>query len=120
MSIAITPSVSFQIKLNVNGNSLYGKTGCGSNWAFGRNKLAKTIIGDNLPPFDGTGYASRPDVDKDSSYLEVCSEMIRLKVESCDSFSGFCVTHSLAGGTGSGFGSRLAVELHDLYPTNYR
>eukprot|EP01050_Picozoa_sp_SAG11_P048930 SAG11_NODE_26459_length_345_cov_0.609756_1_plen_59_part_10 len=28
--------------------------------------------------------------------------------------------HSLAGGTGSGLGSRLATELRERYPLNYR
>ena len=95
-------------------------TGCGSNWAFGKNKLGKTAIGKNIPTFEGSGYTNRPVVDKDSEYLDVCLEMIRLKLEGCDSFSGFCAVHSLAGGTGSGFGSRLALELYDLYPTAYR
>jgi len=109
-----------KVNLNINNNFLSAKSGCGSNFAFGMNKLGGTIIGNNLPPFEDVGYTNHPNVDKNSSYMDVCLEMIRLKIESCNSFSGFCVTHSLAGGTGSGFGSQLAIKLYDLYPTAFR
>lgn len=84
----------------------------------GYHGLAKHVIGDDLPRLNA-GFGKFL-VDLDSSMLEVCIEAIRTKVEKCDSFSGFLCLNSLAGGTGSGWGSRLCEELSDLYPTAYR
>jgi tubulin delta len=46
-----------------------------------------------------------------------CAEAVidraRLEVEACDHFGGFMLLQSLAGGTGAGFGSRIAQELYD-------
>lgn len=38
-------------------------------------------------------------------------------LEKCDSIQGFFLTHSLGGGTGSGFGTYLLELLHEYYPT---
>ena len=109
-----------KLKLNIANSCLHSRAGCGSNWAYGKNKLCKNTVNRALPSFHNSGYTNCMDLDKNSSMMEVCSEMIRLKIESCDSFSGFCATHSLAGGTGSGFGSCLAEHLHDSYPTAFK
>ncbi|XP_070185958.1 tubulin delta chain-like isoform X2 [Littorina saxatilis] len=55
----------------------------------------------------------------DDHLLENSLESIRKEVERCDMYSGIVLTHSLSGGTGSGFGSRLCEALRDEYPMNY-
>lgn len=40
---------------------------------------------------------------------------LRYQVEKCDSFGGFLTFQSLAGGTGSGLGSKLTEEIRDLF-----
>jgi len=43
-------------------------------------------------------------------------DMINRQLDSCDNCEGFQLLHSVAGGTGSGFGSLLLEELSDNYP----
>jgi len=43
-------------------------------------------------------------------------EMIDREADGSDSLEGFVLTHSVAGGTGSGFGSYLLERLNDHYP----
>lgn len=43
-------------------------------------------------------------------------EMIDREADGSDSLEGFILTHSIAGGTGSGFGSYLLERLNDRYP----
>ena len=43
-------------------------------------------------------------------------DMIDREAEGSDSLEGFVMTHSIAGGTGSGFGSFLLDALNDRYP----
>ena len=43
-------------------------------------------------------------------------EMLQRQVERCDSLAGFLVLMSVAGGTGSGVGTRVSEEITDLYP----
>ena len=99
-------------------NSIRCRKGCGSNWAMGYNQLGAHVMGDDVPNLNA-GFGKFL-VDRDSTMLEVCIEAVRTKVEACDSFSGFLCLSSLAGGTGSGWGTRLCVELRDTYPTAYR
>jgi len=42
--------------------------------------------------------------------------MIDREADGSDSLEGFVLTHSIAGGTGSGFGSYLLERLNDHYP----
>ncbi|KAM0787241.1 gamma-tubulin [Microbotryomycetes sp. NB124-2] len=56
------------------------------------------------------GYAAGERV-----YDEVM-EMIDREAEGSDSLEGFFLTHSIAGGTGSGLGSYLLERLNDRYP----
>ena len=42
--------------------------------------------------------------------------MIDREADGSDSLEGFVLTHSIAGGTGSGFGSYLLERLNDRYP----
>ena len=43
-------------------------------------------------------------------------EMIDREADGCDSLEAFSLTHSVAGGTGSGLGSYFLERLHDRYP----
>jgi tubulin gamma len=42
--------------------------------------------------------------------------MLDREADGSDSLEGFVLTHSVAGGTGSGLGSFLLEELNDRYP----
>jgi tubulin gamma len=42
--------------------------------------------------------------------------MIDREADGSDSLEGFVMTHSVAGGTGSGFGSFMLEALNDRYP----
>lgn len=46
-------------------------------------------------------------------------EALRKEAEQSDFFLGTVMTHSLAGGTGSGLGSRLLEEIRDSFPKAY-
>ncbi|KAH7831792.1 tubulin delta [Monocercomonoides exilis] len=74
-------------------NVFVRESGAGNNWAFGYQRLSKTMH-------------------------EVVLEMARKEVERCSNFEGFLMLHSLAGGTGSGVGTRLTEILRDEYPSS--
>jgi len=105
-------------KFNIFEHSVAKRKGCGSNWSLGFNTLPTQNIGNDIPSFNARfgGFY----VDPTTSLLDVTMNMIRLKIEQCDAFSGFIGIQSLGGGTGSGFGSRICEELYDLYPSAYR
>lgn len=44
------------------------------------------------------------------------ADVIQREAEACDALAAVNLLHSVAGGTGSGFGSLLAEELRDLFP----
>ena len=67
------------------------KQGAGNNWADG---------------FHGQG----PRVE------EEVLERVQREVEKCDAFAGFLTQMSIAGGTGSGVGTRITQMLQDNYP----
>ena len=50
------------------------------------------------------------------SVQEVLFDMIEREAENGDSLEGFVLTHSIAGGTGSGLGSYLLENLNDRFP----
>ncbi|EDV22441.1 uncharacterized protein TRIADDRAFT_28772 [Trichoplax adhaerens] len=70
------------------------KRGSGNNWAL--------------------GYC----MDGDQVLLEEIMDSVQRQVEYCDRFSGFLLLMSLAGGTGSGLGTRCTEELRDRYPNS--
>ena len=70
-------------------------SGCGNNWAVGHIVYGQQCLGDVM-------------------------EKIRHTTEDCDSLQTFLMLHSLGGGTGSGFGTRVLQELADEYPCIYR
>lgn len=43
-------------------------------------------------------------------------DIVRRECESCDCIQAFQLSHSIGGGTGSGFGSLLLCRLYDEYP----
>ena len=43
-------------------------------------------------------------------------ELTRKQVERCDSIQGIMMSHSLAGGTGSGLGSLFTTKFAEEYP----
>ena len=49
---------------------------------------------------------------------EIIMDMIDREADNSDSLEGFILTHSIAGGTGSGFGSYLLEQLSDRYHIN--
>ena len=49
-------------------------------------------------------------------YYEDIIDMIDREADGSDSLEGFVMTHSCAGGTGSGFGSFLLERLNDRFP----
>ena len=51
--------------------------------------------------------------------LDALADSFRRMVERMDWWAGTVVAHSLAGGTGSGVGSRLLLELRDTYPRQW-
>eukprot|EP00758_Cryptobia_borreli_P004527 Tbor_TRINITY_DN4430_c0_g1::TRINITY_DN4430_c0_g1_i1::g.8082::m.8082/K10389/TUBG; tubulin gamma len=58
----------------------------------------------------GRGYEMGMDVQ------DTLFDMIEREAENSDSLEGFCLTHSIAGGTGSGLGSFLLENLNDRFP----
>ena len=50
------------------------------------------------------------------AYLEQLLDMLDREAEGSDSLSGFCLTHSIAGGSGSGMGSQLLERISERYP----
>lgn len=73
--------------------------GAGNNWGKGKNDYITTL-----------GYEEGEKVQE-----EIC-EMIDREADGSDSLEGFVLCHSIAGGTGSGFGSYLLEKLNDRYP----
>eukprot|EP00518_Triparma_eleuthera_P006071 CAMPEP_0182485706 /NCGR_PEP_ID=MMETSP1319-20130603/45730_1 /TAXON_ID=172717 /ORGANISM="Bolidomonas pacifica, Strain RCC208" /LENGTH=447 /DNA_ID=CAMNT_0024687725 /DNA_START=89 /DNA_END=1428 /DNA_ORIENTATION=+ len=49
-------------------------------------------------------------------HLESIMEMIDREADAADSMEGFVLTHSIAGGTGSGLGSFMLEKLNDHFP----
>ena len=55
----------------------------------------------------------------DKPLYERAMEALRKEVERSDFFLGMVLVHSLAGGTGSGLGSRLVEEYRDTFGKSY-
>ncbi|XP_052873619.1 tubulin beta chain-like [Anopheles cruzii] len=72
-----------------------GQTSAGNNWA--------------------RGYHT-----EGAELLDVIMNSARRMVEGCDCLQGFQLVHSIGGGTGSGLGTLLLENLHDLYPSKIR
>ena len=64
---------------------------------------------------DGTGNIWTSGYHQGRDHSETIVNMIQHEVERTDSFQGFLLCHSIAGGTGSGLGSYLLETLNDEY-----
>ncbi|WZN62215.1 epsilon chain of tubulin [Chloropicon roscoffensis] len=51
-----------------------------------------------------------------TQYKDQFLDRVRLSVEECSSIQSFFMLHSLGGGTGSGFGSKILESLEDTFP----
>ncbi|KAI9207169.1 Tubulin/FtsZ, GTPase domain-containing protein [Polychytrium aggregatum] len=98
--IVDTERKTWQRHLRENSETLFptlyvdgGSSGRGNNWAF--------------------GYADL------EGHVENVLESYRRSVEAQSSYDGCMLIHSIAGGTGSGFGSRLVERLRDDYLKGY-
>eukprot|EP01084_Bolivina_argentea_P046794 86185_1 len=70
---------------------LKSASGAGNNWAKGHYTLGSELIDEAI-------------------------DIIRKQTESCDQLQGFQLSHSIGGGTGSGFGTLILEKLKDFYP----
>ena len=66
-------------------------SGAGNNWAKGHYTMGNEVIDETM-------------------------DIIRKNVEGCDQLQGFQLSHSIGGGTGSGFGTLVLEKLKDEYP----
>jgi hypothetical protein len=62
------------------------------------------------------GYKDSPVADS-PPLCELTMNVHRKEVERCDMYRGTVMMHSVAGGTGSGLGSKLAEKIREEYPT---
>jgi len=72
-------------------NFVYGQSGAGNNWAKGHYTEGAELV-------------------------ETVIERVRKEAEGCECLQGFQFTHSLGGGTGSGFGTLLISKIREEYP----
>lgn len=87
-------------------NILYTQNGRGNNWALGYSDTYKEAM-------EALGSSG------DKPLYEKTMESLRREVERSDFFLGIVLVHSLAGGTGSGLGSRLVEEYRDTFGKSY-
>jgi Tubulin len=129
-------------------NVIFYQHGRGNNWAMGyfNSKNQKRIKQkmETLSKFDklsilekanfvqktkGNSTAFKSSLDKEFSsdelvmrenalILEQTSILVQKEIERCDYYTGSMLIYSLAGGTGSGLGSRILEALRDDYSTN--
>lgn len=64
----------------------------------------------------GAGNNWSEGYDYANSFFENLMDIIDREVDLCDNLEAFQLTHSVAGGTGSGLGSFLLERLNDRYP----
>lgn len=99
-SLSLSPFISIGVLDSLRSNSIgelfkpdnfiFGQNGAGNCWAKGHYTEGSLII-DNV------------------------MDCVRKEAEACDSLQGFQITHSLGGGTGSGFGTLLLSKIADEY-----
>ena len=71
-----------------------------------------------LPPLAGNNWALGYH-RHGASHAAAAVELARREVERCDAFGGFLLLQSLAGGTGAGFGSRVAEAVRDEFASAF-
>eukprot|EP00607_Mallomonas_marina_P007664 CAMPEP_0182416290 /NCGR_PEP_ID=MMETSP1167-20130531/562_1 /TAXON_ID=2988 /ORGANISM="Mallomonas Sp, Strain CCMP3275" /LENGTH=444 /DNA_ID=CAMNT_0024588931 /DNA_START=22 /DNA_END=1356 /DNA_ORIENTATION=+ len=95
--VDLEPGTMEQIKAGVIGplfnpsNFVHGNGGAGNNWAKGHYT-------------DG------------AELVDAVLDVVRKQAEGCDCLQGFQLTHSLGGGTGSGFGTLILAKIREEYP----
>ena len=129
-------------------NVIYYQHGRGNNWAMGyfnsknqkkiKQKMETLSKFDKLSILEKANFiqktktnttVSKSGMDKDFSgdeqvmrenalILEQTSILVQKEIEKIDYYTGSLVMYSLAGGTGSGLGSRILEALRDDYSTN--
>lgn len=85
-------------------NIVISENGRGNNWALG---------------YSATYKETHNYVQEELCLHERAIEALRKEAEQADFFLGTVMTHSLAGGTGSGLGSRLLEEYRDNFSKAY-
>jgi len=84
---------------------VYTQNGRGNNWALGYSATYKEMHKFNE--------------EEDTTLHQRAMEALRHEAEKADFFLGTVITHSLAGGTGSGLGSRLLDDYRDTFDKAY-
>ncbi len=87
----------------------YTQSGRGNNWALGYSATYKENE-------DAIGFNQ---ADTQTPLFERAIEALRKEAEHADFFLGTFLVHSLAGGTGSGLGSRLVEAYRDTFGKAY-
>ncbi|KAL2783791.1 Tubulin/FtsZ, GTPase domain-containing protein [Aspergillus keveii] len=72
-------------------NFIFAQAGAGNNWAKGHYTEGAELV-------------------------EQVVVVVRREAETCDCLQGFQITHSLGGGTGSGFGTLLIAKVREEFP----
>ncbi|KAG2445658.1 hypothetical protein HXX76_000267 [Chlamydomonas incerta] len=116
-----------------------GQSGRGNNWAFGYNQINASAAGAGATPYSkpaaqqpaggwprsggsalGPAWVSSTATEDPSlaefRILEHIYDGIRKEAEEADACPDFLLIHSLAGGSGSGLGSRLLEHLRQEFP----
>ncbi|PRP84582.1 hypothetical protein PROFUN_09255 [Planoprotostelium fungivorum] len=101
----------------------YEYAGRGNNWAYGYYDLKGSKRHQkSIQKTPSTAKSTRRSVtaplitELKPSILSTTMDAIRREAEAADFFSGVVMTHSIAGGTGSGLGSHLVEDIKDQYP----
>lgn len=84
-----------------------------------RSSMARLFNPENIyihPEGGGAGNNWACGYELGESVQEQIFEMIEREAENTDSLEGFCMTHGIAGGTGSGLGSYILENLNDRFP----
>lgn len=93
-------------------NMIYTQSGRGNNWALGYSATYKE-------PTDPHFAAAGQDADTNPALFERAIVGLRREAERADYFLGVMLVHSLAGGTGSGLGSRIIEAYRDTFGKAY-
>lgn len=90
-------------------NMIYSQSGRGNNWALGYSATYREHSSSDPHSLENTA----------PPLYERALEALRHEAERADYFLGVMLVHSLAGGTGSGLGSRLIEEYRDTFGKAY-
>jgi hypothetical protein len=135
----VVRDIAPKIGLPLERNAVVDVAGRGNNWAMGfngprrRSSQAKRVDGESdgldrrkfvtrgLGNVSSTAFSFGDDQDRglagNKTFLEHSLDLVRKEFERYDRNEGCLLFHSIAGGTGSGFGSRMLLELREHYPS---